>query len=170
MTRFRKPEEFEEFRDVKFGDVTRSGKAMKCTFSDGSVRFVPLSQIEDGCDPQPDTTGTLSVTAWLVGQWAEEESSGGGARDDRSATVSIPNVVALRETAKGLQVRANGQEVWLAKSQVPDASEVRFDGDRGTLLLPRWIAEEKGLVESTKQRTVADDVDNVSGAEDDIPF
>jgi hypothetical protein len=170
VTRFRN-EEFEEFRDVKFGDVTRSGKAIKCTFFDGSVRFVPLSQIEDGCDPQPDTSGTLSVTSWLVGQWAEEESTGGAARaNDRSATVSIPNVVALRETTKGLQVRAGDVEVWLAKSQVPEASEVRFDGDRGTLLLPRWIAEEKGLVESSKQRTVADDVDDLPAPEDDIPF
>ena len=171
MTRFRQPEEFEEYEDVKFGAVSRSGKAVKCTFEDGTVRWVPVSQIEDGCDYEEGRVGTLSVTKWIVDQWAQEDPAE-RQKTDRSALVSIPGGVALRETAKGLQVRAGDAEpVWLARSQIPDESEVRFDGDRGTLLLPRWIAEEKGLVVGPeKPRTVADDAAEVFNGDEDIPF
>lgn len=176
MTRYRREETFEEFRDVKFGDFSKSGKAIKCTFSDGKERWVPLSQIEDGCDPQPGTKGALSVTEWIVEQWAEEDEGGGGKRggDDRSQLVSIPNAIALRDTDRGLQVRVGDVTQWLAKSQVHDSSDVKLDGDNGVLVIPRWVAEEKGFAASTQGRTVADDVAEVfssgRGGDDDIPF
>jgi hypothetical protein len=182
MTRWRKPreEEFTEFGDVEFkGPVSASGKAILCRFRDGRERWVPFSQMEEGQSPQPGEKGTLAVTQWLVDQWADEDTSGKGADTSREV-VSIPDVVALRETERGLQVRAGDKEVWLAKSQIPESSEVRFDGDRGTLQLPRWVAEDKGLVGAAdKPARVSDDIDprqqpmpwgTPDGGDDDIPF
>jgi hypothetical protein len=51
-----------------------------------------------------------------------------------------------RETEKALLCVINGEEVWIAKSQVHDDSEIEGEGDEGTLAIPTWLAEEKGLV------------------------
>jgi hypothetical protein len=63
--------------------------------------------------------------------------------------VELENTVCLKETDMALLCRLEtGQEVWIPKSQVDDASEVLDDddNDRGTLVVTAWIATEKGLV------------------------
>ena len=172
MTRFKREDEFTVFSGVTFGIKSKSGKAILCKFKDGTERWVPVSQMEDdgGDLPEGGTTGDLSVTQWIVDQWADESAPA----NPRNALVSVSDVVALRETQRGLQVRAgSGEAVWLARSQVHATSDVKFDGDRGTLVVPKWVADEKGLGGAPASRSVGEDVDAskaVFDAEDDIPF
>lgn len=57
-------------------------------------------------------------------------------------------VVVLRETEKAILVRTeDGEEAWVPKSQIlAEGTTVSSDPDEvGTLSIPRWLAEEKGL-------------------------
>jgi len=61
--------------------------------------------------------------------------------------VEFPDCVADRETPLAVRVHIPGFDpVWIPKSQILDASEVYEDGHRGTLVIPEWLATEKGLV------------------------
>ena len=54
----------------------------------------------------------------------------------------------IRETEKGILVRLpdHDEEVWLAKSQLHDDSDVYSHGDTGNLIVSRWMAEQKDLL------------------------
>lgn len=54
----------------------------------------------------------------------------------------------VRETDKALLVHAEGEELWIPKSQIHDDSEVFDGGDNseGLLVIPEWLAEDKGLL------------------------
>lgn len=59
--------------------------------------------------------------------------------------------VCVKETSKAVQVEVTvkGRPVtaWIAKSTLHDDSEV-YDADdhaTGTLVVPRWVAEDKGI-------------------------
>jgi SH3-like domain-containing protein len=56
-------------------------------------------------------------------------------------------VSVVRETEKAILVRtADGDEAWVPKSQlVAEGTDVDGTGDVGTIAIPRWLAEEKGL-------------------------
>ena len=58
--------------------------------------------------------------------------------------MEVYDVVAERATQKALCVRVDGNEVWVPQSQIDDESEVYKEGDKGTLVVSRWIAEQKG--------------------------
>lgn len=61
--------------------------------------------------------------------------------------VEIPLVKCIGETSKAILVLVDGDEkVWLPRSQVSESSEVRREGDEGNLVIPEWLAEEKGLL------------------------
>lgn len=65
--------------------------------------------------------------------------------------VEIPDCFADRETdAAMLVLLANDEEIWIPKSHVDDASEVYKAGHNGTLVITKWIAEQKGLLEKRK--------------------
>lgn len=55
----------------------------------------------------------------------------------------------IRETAHALIVRIQietvGYEPWIPKSKIHDNSEVYAGGTSGRLVIPLWLAEEKGL-------------------------
>lgn len=56
-------------------------------------------------------------------------------------------VEILKETDKAFLIATDGKEYWIPKSQtLPDESTVDSEGDKGTLSITDWIAEEKGLV------------------------
>lgn len=71
---------------------------------------------------------------------------------------SIPNIRAIKQTAAALLVTGEGlstdpfgtvdakQEEWIPLSQLHTSSEVREEGDEGTLVISTWLAEKKGLV------------------------
>ena len=63
--------------------------------------------------------------------------------DDDNVTIEC---TALQQTAKGLLVRSeDGKEAWLPQSQIHDDSEVWKKGQKGKLVIPTWLAEDKGL-------------------------
>lgn len=46
-----------------------------------------------------------------------------------------------RETEKAYAISDDGENIiWVPKSQV------EFDEDQGTMAMPEWLAEEKGLI------------------------
>lgn len=58
-------------------------------------------------------------------------------------------VSVLRETEKAILVRTDeGKEAWIPKSQIlVERTDVSPDpGEVGTLAIPQWLAEEKGIV------------------------
>ncbi len=50
-----------------------------------------------------------------------------------------------RATDKALCVVVEGEEVWIPKSAIHDDSEVWKEGQDGTLVIPLWLAEAKGI-------------------------
>jgi hypothetical protein len=60
-------------------------------------------------------------------------------------TVQIHNVTVSRETEAALLVEIEGETFWIPKSQIHDDSEVYKADTEGTLVIPLWLAEEKGL-------------------------
>lgn len=58
----------------------------------------------------------------------------------------VADARVLRETERGgLLVDCDGLEVWIPRSQVDDKSEVWREGDEGELVIPLWLAEDRGL-------------------------
>lgn len=62
-----------------------------------------------------------------------------------NTTVEIPNLTLIKSTDKaGLYRDEDGDQFWLPWSQIRDGS-VDKDGDSGSVFIPLWLAEEKGL-------------------------
>jgi hypothetical protein len=51
-----------------------------------------------------------------------------------------------QRTSKAILVKYCGEEHWIPQSQIHEDSEVYAEGHTGTLIVSRWIAEQKGLV------------------------
>lgn len=71
---------------------------------------------------------------------------------ERFEPVSFENCTVDRETEKAFLVIVHGdQKAWIPKSQIHEDSEIYANDEEdwsheGTLVIPRWIAEDKGLV------------------------
>lgn len=65
-------------------------------------------------------------------------------RDD--GRIEISHAVAVGQTDLALHVRIDGEEHWFLKSAIHEDSETYRMGTSGTLIVPRRLAEEKGLV------------------------
>lgn len=64
----------------------------------------------------------------------------------RSEVVVLKFVEERVETARAyLLVMKTGEEVWFPKSQIKN-----LDWDKGRVTVPRWLAEEKGLLEGNE--------------------
>lgn len=50
------------------------------------------------------------------------------------------------ETDKAIMFSNDGEVFWIPKKFILGDSEVTGLADSGTLVIPRWLAEEKGLV------------------------
>jgi hypothetical protein len=75
--------------------------------------------------------------------------------------VAIAEVTCLHKTAKkdekaqgALLVNCKGHEYWIPTMQVAPMSEVLNAGDKGILVVKRWIAEQKGFVKNGVAVTV----------------
>lgn len=67
--------------------------------------------------------------------------------EDDYEPVECEGCVAVHETDHALLVRTiEGDEVWIPLSQIDDDSEVFAEGTEGTLVIPAWLAEDRGLV------------------------
>jgi hypothetical protein len=63
--------------------------------------------------------------------------------------VVLVEVEVLRESEKALLVRPRDgdEDVWIPKTQIHEDSEVfSLKSSPGTMMVTRWIAEQKGLV------------------------
>ncbi len=50
------------------------------------------------------------------------------------------------EREKSLIVIIGGEEVLIPRSQIGSTSEVQAEGDSGKLVIPRWLAADRGLL------------------------
>ena len=62
------------------------------------------------------------------------------------AWVEFEDVEAISQTALALKVIVEEKTVWIPQSQISENSEVWKNGQKGTLIVTEWIAEEKGLI------------------------
>lgn len=65
---------------------------------------------------------------------------------DRNEPVEIAVTDVIAETVMAILCVIEGEHVWIPQSQIDGSSEVWKYGDEGTLVIPRWLAEEKGLL------------------------
>ncbi len=60
--------------------------------------------------------------------------------------VAVDDCICNHNTAKAILVEhGNMVKVWIAQSHIHDDSEVYETGTDGTLIIPRWVAEDKEL-------------------------
>lgn len=57
----------------------------------------------------------------------------------------IQGVTVEHETDLALLCVVDGRKHWVPKSQIRDESEVKAVGDEGTLVIPAWLASDKGI-------------------------
>ena len=61
--------------------------------------------------------------------------------------VEFDEVVCKRETDKALLCEIDGTEHWIPKSQLLRGNEIECRGVEGKLVIPRWLAIEKKLID-----------------------
>lgn len=61
------------------------------------------------------------------------------------ATVTFEDVKVIRDSGTAILCEVDGEEVWIPKSQIDDDSEVYKAGTDGKLIIPEWLATDKGL-------------------------
>lgn len=64
-------------------------------------------------------------------------------------TVTLEEVCVVRRTESSLLVEYEGEEFFIPFSEISDESEITEDsepGDTGELIIPEWLAEDRGLV------------------------
>lgn len=66
-------------------------------------------------------------------------------RDDRYDLVEVEVDRVIRTTDKAVLCLIEDEEIWLPWSQIDEGSEIESVGDSGTIYIPQWLADEKGL-------------------------
>jgi hypothetical protein len=62
-----------------------------------------------------------------------------------SDSVSYPDAEVLTATNTALVVRVKGRRVTVPRGDLEPGTTIQRDGDRGTLVIPRWLADTLGL-------------------------
>ena len=66
---------------------------------------------------------------------------------DSGSTFDVEVEEVLKETPMALLVKLeSGEDIWIPKSQISDDSEVWKADQIGKLVIPEWLAKEKGLL------------------------
>ena len=65
---------------------------------------------------------------------------------DKREVVEFDDVEVIGASVLAILCNINGKRVWIPQSQIHDDSEVWKQGDRGKLMITRWIAELKQLI------------------------
>lgn len=60
--------------------------------------------------------------------------------------VEFEDCEGLRETDMALLCQIDGEEVWIPKSTIDSESDVKEEGDEGTLIITESIALDKRLI------------------------
>lgn len=58
--------------------------------------------------------------------------------------IEVDRVIVETDSAIGFDFE--GEMIWIPKKLISAESEVTGKGDSGTLIIPRWIAKQRGLV------------------------
>lgn len=67
---------------------------------------------------------------------------------DRDEPTTYDDVEVIQVTDNSLLCDVDGEEVWIPKSQLLPNSELKEEskiGDVGTLIIPYWLAENRGI-------------------------
>ena len=65
---------------------------------------------------------------------------------DPSDPVEIEDVLVVKVSDRAMLIRTDdGTEAWIARSQLLDGTDVEEEGDVGTVVIPQWLADQKGL-------------------------
>jgi hypothetical protein len=62
-----------------------------------------------------------------------------------SDSVSYPDAEVLTASNTALVVRVQGRRVTVPRGDLEQGTTIQRDGDRGTLVIPRWLADTLGL-------------------------
>lgn len=93
-----------------------------------------------------------------AGPQTRSKRRGGFRKREADEGFEIKDVEVIRATGQAILVRGKGvssdpfgmndraEETWFPLSQLHERSEVREVGDKGLLVITRWIAEQKKLV------------------------
>jgi hypothetical protein len=65
--------------------------------------------------------------------------------DDPSDLVTIPDVEVTHTTDWAIRCRVAGREAWVPRNKIAGQG-LRHSGDRGTLMIPRALAVDLGLI------------------------
>jgi hypothetical protein len=73
-----------------------------------------------------------------------------------ATTYAITNVIVVGETEKAIDARWGDDTHiahWIAKSQLLPGTEVQHQGDRGAVVIPRWLALKARILPAAEVRT-----------------
>ena len=65
--------------------------------------------------------------------------------------IDIPNAVVVGHTEAGLECRVGTRQVMVPRYLLKTGTQVRAEGDRGTLVVPMWFAADAGLLPAPTQ-------------------
>lgn len=65
-------------------------------------------------------------------------------RDDDD-TVTIGDIEVKASTPKAILIEVDGEEHWIPRSQLLDGTDVDDVGDEGKIVIPKWLADDRGL-------------------------
>ena len=71
-------------------------------------------------------------------------------KGDGDEPVNIGDGVVIRATEKAILVQfydGDGGDIWFPKACLCDGNQVLEEGDSGDIVVQKWIARDKGLVE-----------------------
>ena len=68
-----------------------------------------------------------------------------GERSGSKEPYEVEDVRVRTETQGALLVAIGPRLIWIPKSQVLEGSDVWAEGDEGTLVIPEWLAVERGI-------------------------
>jgi hypothetical protein len=63
--------------------------------------------------------------------------------------VEFDDVEAIRDGGLALLCRVHGRDVWIPTRKLAETSYVRKVGDRGKLVIPRWLAVGLALIDGS---------------------
>lgn len=109
-------------------------------------RWLPKKAIQPGSEVHNlGDVGSLHIHSWLAKKWEEGDVLSESVAD---GPIAFENCVCLSASAKAVLVSMeDGKELWFPRNQIDPTSEIKDDSDAGTLVVSRWIAKQKGLVE-----------------------
>lgn len=55
------------------------------------------------------------------------------------------DVPVTKSTEKAIMINYEGETFWIPRVLIQSDSEVKDEGDKGTLIIPQWFADKEGI-------------------------